>query len=642
MAKKQSNKAAILGPSVDAQSFLKNLDETKLVDLCSDMLSQHGHYGIRITDGPGDGQRDIHSIDPDGYKYLTQSKYHGNTGLAVSAKELAEVVMGMVRYDYKRGCFITNARISPQAKRDCLNDFPGLAIDFLDGLQLVKVVLGDLVLKAIWFDGTELERVSYALVIPVLARDLELDRPIRLLPPSQESVNGGTIQHENSQVQWKLSRNSGITTAFEPYRAPRIRTVSEFGTSILTTEVVLTGVIHLADIDGLVSTLVRVIFSHIENLFPRRWNHMAVRLGQVFLAPLGGEQSGSRLALEEYQPITMVKHEDLIEHELAWIMPSLESGWVPPKIFSTSVSDWVRWYHLGADICIDLTLLSPPSDFSRGLMSEEREYRQKWFDESLFMLVPNIHVSWEGLDIPEPTFSYAWYEDTNLHIWRHPNLNGPLRRSLIEPDELPEDYDDFSLLSVDVKLVQEEFNVIKEKLQAVGGSGIQPHKARYMVALVDRDPIPTMEITEYRTVDLLRDPEIVPSPIDPRYRRLEFYVCWILDPSPKESDLTITPEEILIQAWMQNAVSGFKVVAEVDKDRYGTITYLLMDLRYEISLEMRDIDMVLDGIMEVLMPVLDRIETILKEHFAGVQRATRRYWDEELFIEFPTTTPSES
>ena len=65
----------IAGNSEDAIQFLRNLDEKKLVDLYADMRTLEGYTEIKIMDGPGDGQRDIHSIDCNGEKHLTQSKF---------------------------------------------------------------------------------------------------------------------------------------------------------------------------------------------------------------------------------------------------------------------------------------------------------------------------------------------------------------------------------------------------------------------------------------------------------------------------------------------------------------------------------------------------------------------------------------
>jgi hypothetical protein len=197
---------SVLG-TYNPEQFLRNLDERRLVDLCADLLTIEGHSEIKITDGPGDGQRDVHSKDMEGEGYLTQVKFHAEISRSVSAKELGEVVLGMARYGYRRGLFITNARISPPAKRDCLNSYPTYSIDFIDGWELVKRVFANLVLKAIWYDGVSLDRVSYALVVPTVARDLNNDKPLPLLPQGQDSFQGTELNEGVCTIRFRVRKS---------------------------------------------------------------------------------------------------------------------------------------------------------------------------------------------------------------------------------------------------------------------------------------------------------------------------------------------------------------------------------------------------------------------------------------------------
>ena len=191
---------AVLGLQ-DHERFLHKLNEASLLDLCADILAIEGHTNIRITDGPGDGQRDIHSINSDGKKCLTQSKYHRDLNQSVSAKELGEVVLGMVRLGYDKGLFITSAKISPQAKRDCLNDYPNYSVDYIEGWEIVRKVFENLVLKAIWYDGQSLDKISYTIVVPLLARDLETDKPLSLLPRHEDILDGNKFTAGRSEIQ---------------------------------------------------------------------------------------------------------------------------------------------------------------------------------------------------------------------------------------------------------------------------------------------------------------------------------------------------------------------------------------------------------------------------------------------------------
>jgi hypothetical protein len=266
---------SILGNSESSAQLLKNLDERKLVDLCADLLTLQGHREIKITDGPGDGERDIHSITKLGEKYLTQSKFHGKLSYTVSSKELGELVLGMVKHGYKNGLFITNSKISPQAKRECLNDYPNLSIDFIDGIELAKRVFDNLILRALWYDGESLNRVSSVLIVPILIRDLEQDRPLSLTPSGQDSYQGSKLETGRTKVQPTFRRSFMNASVFEPYRLPQIKTISESDQSqMILTEAILSGVVYLEDLDDLLPLLGKEAFRHLKTLSGKARNQM--------------------------------------------------------------------------------------------------------------------------------------------------------------------------------------------------------------------------------------------------------------------------------------------------------------------------------------------------------------------------------
>src|SRR5215212_2281425 len=67
---------SVLGPSDQLAALSRNLTPRLLTELVCDILTIWGHTNIRITDGPGDGCRDIHSIDLEKQKTLSQCKFH--------------------------------------------------------------------------------------------------------------------------------------------------------------------------------------------------------------------------------------------------------------------------------------------------------------------------------------------------------------------------------------------------------------------------------------------------------------------------------------------------------------------------------------------------------------------------------------
>jgi len=171
----------ISGKSGAGRVLSAQLDQRSLVRLCCDVLFARSHLDIRCTDGPGDGGRDIHSLDRKGSRHLAQCKFHGNMDQACSSADLSELPMAMIKMDYATGTFFTNSRISPQGMREYLDSYPNLSLEFLDGDCLAEEVLANPLLRAVWFDGQTIVRVNNAVVIPLIARLHDRDVPIHPL-----------------------------------------------------------------------------------------------------------------------------------------------------------------------------------------------------------------------------------------------------------------------------------------------------------------------------------------------------------------------------------------------------------------------------------------------------------------------------
>jgi len=412
----------VFGISEESDEFLINLDERKLLDLIYDLLALDRHSQIKITDGPGDGQRDIHSVDKNGNKLLIQSKYHSDLSHSASSTELGQIIQGMGRLGYKKGLFITNAKISAPAKRDCLNAFPEYSIDFIDGLELVKRVLDNLILKAIWYDGISINKVNYILRIPAVARDLEKDKPFSII----DSLEGHKIiaRIGHSDVQLRYQKNLMNTTVFGQYRSPKVKTVSEFDSfRIHLTEIIVEGTIHLADIEDILSWIGIKIIEFCKIEYPLK-KHFVILLGTPSLSPLGGEISGDRLPLDNIDRISMVFHENIVEREEEWLIPSETEGWLLPRNPPTSQLSEVCWYNQKSDLCFRVSIISPPSEETKWQIEMRNTYFTHWWNQSLFMLVPeDLTLVWkEKTGLVEPSKWYCWYEGKHLGVWCHPNL----------------------------------------------------------------------------------------------------------------------------------------------------------------------------------------------------------------------------
>lgn len=190
-----------------------SLDARALVQLCRDILFTKGHSQIRCTDGPGDGGRDIHSVIPKQIPHLTQSKFHSDPNLSCSSSELSELPMAMVKLGYNHGLFVTNGKISPQGKREFLDNYPNLTLEFLDGENLAAEILADTLLRAIWFDGASISRVNMCTVYPILVRSHEGDKPV-LLDERDATPALSYLRGKRSQLSFLFRR---ATSTSEPF-----------------------------------------------------------------------------------------------------------------------------------------------------------------------------------------------------------------------------------------------------------------------------------------------------------------------------------------------------------------------------------------------------------------------------------------
>jgi hypothetical protein len=594
----------VQGPSDELTSFLKNLDEKKLVDLAADILTLEGHSNMKITDGPGDGQRDIHSVNREGEKQITQSKFHSNINHSMSTTEIGEITQGMLRFGYKKGLVITNSKISPPAKRDCIDLYPGLNIDFIDGIELIKRVFGNIILRSIWYDGESIDKVNYQIIIPFVVRDLEKDKPIPII----NSLEGRTLEITIETRQFELSfRESWINTnIFGQYRMPTLRTMSELQPyQTRGTEVIVSGVIHLDQISSLIEESGKQILSHCRVQFPKK-SHVACVLGSPFLAALSKDEvTSDSIKLERYPPVTFVCHNNMIESEESWLLPNYKDGWLLPNDIRASQASWIFWYAPKSDICLDITIIdSPPNDSGKWQLENRYNFFDRWWNESLFFLIPEkTSAKWDQCGLENPSEWFQWFEGTWLGAWYHPYMRGPLTDIPFESED--DSNNPRGSLLFNKEEFDEEMRELGERIEKIGGISIVPKKARYMISFLRGDPYPRTDIIDFRNFDLTFNLPGIPTPIDPKSRRIQFMTCWTIEGKEdirEEIELKLNsipnrlPQEI-----------GNNYALDYEIESFGDSDYLIIRIsylnisRYERSLDIinsikNDIDLILANI----------------------------------------------
>lgn len=617
---------SVIGSSRESKRFLENLNEIKLIDVFADLLTLDRHKDIKITDGPGDGGRDIHSIDSEGNKCLTQSKYHSDISKSISTKTLGELVSSMVRLEYKKGIFLTNAKISPAAKRDSLNSYPGYTIDFVDGRELINRVFDNIVLKAIWYDGIAIDKINYAIIFPVIARDLEKDRALWINPKSENRKFSIDLGRTRGQVKFQDSFSS--TIVFQRYRPPTIKTISEFKQSqIRMTELVLTGVIHLEDIDAIIKKISEKLISYFKKDHKQK-THFALVFGKPFIVPLSGETSGGRFQFENIIPITIVCHDEIVEYEKNWLLPTRKKKWELPEFFQVSQMDYVRWFNPKFDICLNLSIVcSPTADESWVIEGNNKIFLDGW-NKSLFMLVSNNTVEKiQKNDEFKPSHLFSWDLNSTLCAWQHSVFSQPFIFYSFFSDR-----DDCPPISNEPDETEKQFAIIRKKIENIGGQSISPTKARHMIAVVNSDPFPESDTFRFRSVELAFETESVSTPILPESRQIQFTVCWLITRiKGKRKSLELIIEKIKTKISEEKNLTFDLVISFHTPQEYPDDHYITCHFYYIPKIGLEKTSTLLNNIEPKLILTVNNVELRIKE-FLDVRRATKEFWSKVLYV----------
>lgn len=617
------------------------LNPERLVRLAANILALQGHTDIAITDGPGDGCRDIHSIDQDGVKHLTQSKFHQDAQRTVASRETGDLVLGMVRLGYTNGTFITNGKISPQGKREFLDNYPGLNMRFIDGDELHQIVTGDSILKAIWFDGVQIAAIPFEIVLPVVARDLNQDKSIQLYPEKADRLSPlieQTLDDSSWEVNLRVRRGDSVgTERFEPYRAPRVKTISEsWWPQLHPVEAIIRGVVPLDRLGKVLDDVMRFIA---ERLLVGR-TLVSLRGGRPYLVPFRGELSGTHIDLP-FRPRTFTRLSDTEGWEWDLFLPT-EDSWQRPQRFGTSQSDYVRFLNRQHDIVVDLNLVSEPGKHFGSTLEETRLYTVQCWEKSIFVLISESEYEKIGsLGIPEPHMVIDWYEGMVLACWLYQEFQSHMvgfRPVVIEAQD-----DELSESSTDAQLAIDPFEALRTRAdrafeqirQILATNSIEflsPRAARHAVALkTESDPFPETSTVCFRSVDILRDGQYIPCPLDFRGRRFTFTkVFQVIGASRSEvearlsdqceSGVSVFPSNYQVEIFTADYIEGSQVIIV---DIYGTGPEELVST-----------DKLLNLMMEELIPGLGRFHADLESKFGTTKSCTEAYWLMQVGITF--------
>jgi len=593
----------------DASVLLSSkLSPAALVRLACDLLFLRGHTEIRITDGPGDGGRDIHSVSSEGHKHLTQCKFHKRLKQTASSAELSELPMAMVKLGYSQGLFVTNARISPQGKREYLDNYPQLRLEFLDGDTIASQVFDTGLLKAVWFDGKSIAAVNTAITFSTIIRRHSDDAsilPFRFddFPPPDDCIK--YLSNRYPDIKFTMRHGRVEPAIFEPYRAPEPFTKEEGAfPSIDTLDIIAAGDVALYKIEGLSRDICHAILLW-------QGDGITVRIGTPALMPLTGENSGARILLKAKAKSFIATRWSCGE-ELDWFSFNGNQLWDTESDARVTEAAHIRLYNWELDCVASYEIRSRPSAQQRSHSELMHELMLHGWQRSIFALVP-ADYKWDASGVPPPDETGEWPWDGRIICgWFHWRLlGGPMDVRTAAPSRIDDLWHTPSDEEEAVRL-----EPIRSAIEKIPGTEIlDPIRARHMVALIGADLLDVQRSIVFPTAEVLNYPEDIPSPIHPQARRFGFSVAWRGNVATNVLETVVRETSETLRCGYLESIS----VTRYEQDLLLNASVLPSDLDASPS------DLILADLHISLSVLLPRVEK--SEALTGtLHRCTREFW----------------
>jgi hypothetical protein len=531
--------------------LLSSLDPDLLVRLARDVLVSRKHRDVRKTDGPGDGGRDTHSLTPNGSKHLTQVKHHTDLDHACSSVELSQLPMACIKFGYPSGLFLTNARISPQGKREYLDAYPNIALEFLDGEELAAEVLANPSLRALWFNGTLISAIATRTTFPFIVRLHREDRP--LVPTRHAPLRDAflrlrqALEQQFPALALELSSGTSSPQPFEPYRYPAQPTAEEgYAPYLCVTEFSAKGTVALTQLDELANAFGRGA-ARALSLYS---GPLTVVVGRPSLTAVDGEQAGTRTETTAVR-FAFAGSSGKAWTEEEWFVPhAAPTDWTDECDAHVTEIDDVRLYSHKYDMAMGYEIEVAPSIWN----TASHKSREWGWARSVLALVPNFET-WPHGEVPAPDERINWpFESQVLCGWFHDSISG-------KPMLVPSDNGHYPGVvdpaeSVAEKTELERLETLRTALARLPGARLlSPRTARHMIAVVGNDvlkePIPRRENIGGQSAGF----ETFPSPILATLRQAELVCAWKVQPDEVELHASLETLQREISACLRSSTN---------------------------------------------------------------------------------------
>ena len=405
----------VAGTIKEKKKLLDKLTPKTFPYLVADILSYvFKHKNVRVVDGPGDGRRDIYSIFPDGKEGVTQCKHH-TSDKNVASRETDEIVISLNKFGYFNGIFATTGGVSPQSKREYLDNYKNFNLELLDADRIVNYTLSNHVLRTYWLDGESIVNATSEVVIPFTLRSMTSDMPLI------DEVKKILTNFRNS-LSFEIA--GGDQTLFYPYRPPQPSNKYETGSLELTCwkAVFNGGIYQVEEFRQNILTSLKLLLSNSEP--------MQIRLGYACI-PSGDELNGATKILE-HKPETYILSSGRITIEKDYILPS-SIHWAFPENLSMLEAPWACWLNKALESILLMSLKEDRQDKPTPFELSKHEWDKANYDMSLYIggETSKIKAFLNDLDSelqPDDFIEYGY--GGAILFWEHPNITEESRNGL--------------------------------------------------------------------------------------------------------------------------------------------------------------------------------------------------------------------
>lgn len=587
----------VSGQPTKKKHYLKKLNEDLFLFLMADILCfVYNHKEIKILDGPGDGKRDIQSLNTKGELCITQCKFQKIDNRSISSRETDEIAIALMKFKAKNGLFATTGKLSPQAKREYLNNFPDLELHFLEGTDIVDLVLSSAVLTSVWINNESIELASKNLALPFVLRDPKTDQPIT------------SFSSDNLPKDLKVIENTISEDFFYPFRKPNYPSIRESGLFFPCLNLIYTGPIRIS----LLSLLYESLTENLLNLVKSQFELVSLRIGTPYII----EESKAKLKFE-INPTSYIVSNGISYTEQEYVIPVNDSRCLWPKGLRIMQADGAAWLLPSYDICFQVSLFASYEITKTTFNLSRREHHLKKLDESLFFIVTSSQFNQLNTLLDKerlPTWSCEFGHDGKIVGWLHPYL---LDDDDFKKYELKEDK--YVWIDDDVKTIEYQQSVadILVKLNVLGYQICTSKKA---ISLSSDTSSPLFIEPDYTTCNsayLKKFFDKLPSPILVTGRFYNFICIWDIKSYDGNVDfISFIEEEICIAS----KLSKFYI-----NEKNETDVYAIFELEQIAPVDKSVTDM-LNLFLPVIIKIIRAIEELLTGAYPGTKRSTEYYW----------------